>query len=211
MALPRCLILNATNEYLSVREWDKALKLMAGTYLPEHLKTDSEFLSKPKHIQRGYRKTKVEVLAWHDEEVHSERESFRLPAVMRLRYCVRTKKQERLNALTLRNLLVRDNFKCQYCGARLTLRTGTKDHVVPQCQGGPTTWENVVAACKPCNNFKDNMSLEKFEHEWNVQLDRSQLRKPTEEEKIKAALKGFKSKEKKAWIKCFKEQGIELW
>lgn len=211
MALPRCLVLNATNEYLSVREWDKALKILSGTFIPEHLKHDSEFLSKPKHIQNGYRKQKVEVLSWYDEVAHSERQEFQIPAVMRLRYCVRTKKQERLNALTLRNLLVRDNFTCQYCGTKLSLRTGTKDHVVPQCQGGPTSWENVVAACKPCNNLKDNMTLEKFEHNWGVQLNREQLRKPTEEEKIKAALKGFKSKERRTWVKCFKENGIELW
>jgi 5-methylcytosine-specific restriction endonuclease McrA len=27
----------------------------------------------------------------------------------------------------------------------------TFDHVVPRSQGGPTSWENVVIACAPCN------------------------------------------------------------
>ena len=27
----------------------------------------------------------------------------------------------------------------------------TFDHVIPKSMGGLTTWENVVAACEPCN------------------------------------------------------------
>ena len=27
----------------------------------------------------------------------------------------------------------------------------TFDHIIPRCKGGRTTWENVVAACGPCN------------------------------------------------------------
>ena len=32
----------------------------------------------------------------------------------------------------------------------------TFDHVVPRSRGGRTTWENVVAACAPCNLKKGN-------------------------------------------------------
>jgi 5-methylcytosine-specific restriction endonuclease McrA len=30
----------------------------------------------------------------------------------------------------------------------------TIDHVKPRCRGGTTVWENVVAACHPCNREK---------------------------------------------------------
>ena len=35
----------------------------------------------------------------------------------------------------------------------------TFDHVVPRADGGVTSWENVVAACSPCNLRKGAKSL----------------------------------------------------
>ncbi len=35
----------------------------------------------------------------------------------------------------------------------------TFDHVVPRSRGGRTTWENVVAACGPCNLRKGSKTL----------------------------------------------------
>lgn len=51
MTLPKCLILNATNEFLSVRSWTRAVRLVEDTYIPEHLLKDPEFLDKPKFLQ----------------------------------------------------------------------------------------------------------------------------------------------------------------
>ncbi len=59
-------------------------------------------------------------------------------------------------AFTRFNLFLRDEFCCQYCGAKGDL---TFDHVVPRSRGGTTTWENVVAACSSCNLRKGNKSL----------------------------------------------------
>lgn len=50
-----------------------------------------------------------------------------------------------------REVLRRDNHACQYCGSRKQL---TLDHVVPRSKGGTHTWDNVVAACSPCNARK---------------------------------------------------------
>lgn len=50
-----------------------------------------------------------------------------------------------------RNVLARDNHTCQYCGKRMLTTELTLDHVVPRSQNGPTTWDNVVAACHRCN------------------------------------------------------------
>ena len=45
---------------------------------------------------------------------------------------------------------------CQFCGQKLRSAEGTIDHVVPTSRGGKHAWGNVVAACKKCNNHKDN-------------------------------------------------------
>jgi len=70
-----------------------------------------------------------------------------LPTVIRLRYFVRIPYKE--ISLSRRNVLHRDNYTCQYCGARR--HDLTIDHVVPRSRGGGDTWDNVVAACLRCN------------------------------------------------------------
>lgn len=51
-----------------------------------------------------------------------------------------------------RRVLKRDGHVCQYQGCER--RATTVDHVVPQCQGGQSTWLNLVACCLPCNQTK---------------------------------------------------------
>ena len=48
----------------------------------------------------------------------------------------------------------RDEFRCQYCDASPGQDALTIDHVVPRSRGGPTSWENCVAACADCNRVK---------------------------------------------------------
>ena len=55
-----------------------------------------------------------------------------------------------------REVLRRDGHTCQYCGSTKDL---TLDHVIPRSKGGPHTWDNVVAACQPCNYSKGDRSL----------------------------------------------------
>lgn len=51
---------------------------------------------------------------------------------------------------------------CVYCHTRLSKRTVTRDHVIPQSQGGPTSPDNLVPCCSRCNNTKANKPLWKF-------------------------------------------------
>lgn len=48
----------------------------------------------------------------------------------------------------------RDDFTCQYCGARG--KPLECDHVLPISRGGPNEIDNLVTACKPCNQSKRN-------------------------------------------------------
>jgi 5-methylcytosine-specific restriction endonuclease McrA len=96
---------------------------------------------------------RVEIVAEYDEWVRSPSTTIRIPSVVVLRDYVRPQKRV---AFTRFNLFLRDEFCCQYCGAKGDL---TFDHIVPRSRGGATTWENVVAACSTCNLRKGNKSL----------------------------------------------------
>lgn len=56
--------------------------------------------------------------------------------------------------LTNRLLFRRDGYRCMYCGVKSATSVLTRDHIIPRAQHGPDKWENVVAACKRCNNAK---------------------------------------------------------
>jgi len=51
-------------------------------------------------------------------------------------------------------LFRRDSNLCLYCGETFPVRDLSRDHVTPVIQGGQDTWNNVVTACRRCNNHK---------------------------------------------------------
>jgi len=55
-------------------------------------------------------------------------------------------------------ILRRDGYRCQYAGC--DRRGTTVDHVIPRCQGGPSTWTNLVACCRECNMKKGGRTPE---------------------------------------------------
>lgn len=71
------------------------------------------------------------------------------PAVIRLRHMVRAPRH-RVAALSRRAVFARDEYRCQYCGDR----ADSIDHVVPRSRGGIDAWDNLAAACRPCNAHK---------------------------------------------------------
>ena len=101
-------------------------------------------------VRAGHR---VQIVAEYDQVVRSQRQDFRIPSVVVLKDYVKPQKRV---AFTRFNLFLRDEFCCQYCGARGDL---TFDHVLPRSKGGVTSWENVVAACSPCNLRKGSRTL----------------------------------------------------
>jgi 5-methylcytosine-specific restriction endonuclease McrA len=66
----------------------------------------------------------------------------------------------RLLRANRRNLLLRDENQCQYCGKVLPQSYLSVDHVVPVSRGGAAAgWENQVIACRRCNEHKGNRLL----------------------------------------------------
>jgi 5-methylcytosine-specific restriction endonuclease McrA len=127
--MSRALVLNATYEPLSVVPRRRALVLVLDD--------------------------KADVVHESDLVFHSERLEVIVPSVVRLRYHVRVPYRRRA-ALSRSGVFVRDDGRCQYCGARAE----SIDHVVPRSRGGEHTWENVVAACRACNTRKRDKLLE---------------------------------------------------
>ncbi len=93
----------------------------------------------------------------HDDGtyIHSARLAVPNPVVIRLRYVVKVPYHRR-TTLSRRAVFVRDDHRCQYCGGF----ADSIDHVVPRSKGGGHEWENVAAACRPCNLRKRDRTPE---------------------------------------------------
>ncbi len=97
---------------------------------------------------------KAEILHDTGSVMRSERLRVPVPSVIRLRYFVRVPFRRRAS-LNRRAVFARDGYRCQYC----TEPAESIDHVVPRSRGGQHVWENVVAACRPCNARKRDRLL----------------------------------------------------
>ena len=95
---------------------------------------------------------RVNIVEKYDRVIHSPSMSLELPSVISLKRYITPATYP---AFTRFNLFLRDEFTCQYCG---DLDELTFDHVIPRAQGGTTAWENVIAACAPCNLRKGGRS-----------------------------------------------------
>jgi hypothetical protein len=57
-------------------------------------------------------------------------------------------------------VFARDRHICAYCGGRFNASALEMEHVTPSSRGGATVWQNVVAACRACNQRKGNRTPE---------------------------------------------------
>lgn len=104
----------------------------------------------------------------HPETIHTVSFRIRIPRVILLVLFDRLPKKE--VKFTRYNIFERDRNTCQYCGRIFDRKDLNLDHVIPRDQGGPTTWENIVCSCIPCNTKKANRTP----HQASMQL----IRKP---------------------------------
>lgn len=98
---------------------------------------------------------KAEILELNGLVIHTIDREYRAPSVIRLSALVKRPRPQ--VKLTRREVFIRDNYTCQYCGVRT--RDLTIDHVVPKSRNGGHTWENLVSACKSCNHRKGGKTL----------------------------------------------------
>jgi 5-methylcytosine-specific restriction endonuclease McrA len=123
------LVLNQNYEPLNVCSVRRALKLVLGG--------------------------KAELLEAARGHIASATKIFPFPSVIRLYHLI--KRPRPRVKLTRKEVFIRDGYTCQYCGLRSSHLT--IDHVIPRSRGGLHTWDNVVAACQPCNHRKGGKSL----------------------------------------------------
>ncbi|MBA4419396.1 MAG: HNH endonuclease [Syntrophus sp. (in: bacteria)] len=117
------LLLNTTFEPINVLSWKKAVTLV--------------FLGK------------VEVLKEYEREIHGVSLTMKQPAVIRLLRLVRN---NHVNVkFTRKNIFLRDDHTCQYCGMKSVPGNLTWDHIIPRSRGGSAEWTNIVTSCKQCN------------------------------------------------------------
>ena len=93
---------------------------------------------------------KIDVLSNYNEKVHSPSISLDVPSIIKIKTYI--KNNSMAVEISRKNVLVRDDYTCQYC--KKQNKSLTVDHVVPKFRGGQDNWENLVAACKNCNQIK---------------------------------------------------------
>ena len=99
---------------------------------------------------------KIDVLSNYDDKINSPSLSLNLPSVIKIKTYI--KNNNMAVEISRKNILARDGYKCQYCG--IQSKALTVDHVIPKFKNGLDSWENLVAACKNCNQIKGEKTPE---------------------------------------------------
>lgn len=103
-----------------------------------------------------------------DDFIHTPSRQLKVPRVIRLNtYDKFPKRQEKVSR---KNILIRDEYRCQYCGKNYPATQLSVDHVIPRSKKGSSSWENMVACCGKCNSKKGG----RLPHEVGMKL----IRKP---------------------------------
>lgn len=98
---------------------------------------------------------KAELLEATQQMLSSSQRTMPVPLVIRLVHYV--KLPHRRVPATRAAVMLRDAFICQYCGEAPGRHHLTVDHVVPRSRGGRHDWDNLVTACKRCNQKKGSL------------------------------------------------------
>jgi hypothetical protein len=151
LAQRKVLVLNKSWTAIGVVTLEKALKKVGASY--------KDGTPKARIIDCVH---DFQMLTWDDwsklrpqegeEGMRSVNAIFRIPEV--IQYTRYDKLPSQKVHYNRRTIYRRDNNVCQYCGKKKPGSELSLDHVTPRCQGGLTTWENIVVACTDCNARK---------------------------------------------------------
>lgn len=72
------------------------------------------------------------------------------------------KQKERIPLNLRRRVIERDGLHCVYCDDDLSNKEIHMDHVIPESQGGNTTYNNLQVTCRKCNLDKGILSEDAF-------------------------------------------------
>ena len=71
-------------------------------------------------------------------------------------------KKERIPLNLRKRVIERDGYFCVYCDEDLHQGEIHLDHIIPESQGGSTTYENLQVTCRTCNLSKSVLSESEF-------------------------------------------------
>lgn len=101
-------------------------------------------------------------LSYYDKKIIGLSDSYKVPAVMVLNKYVKMHRKKHYP--TKKNIRLRDEGTCGYCGITLDSRNFTIDHIIPiarfEKRQEANTWENQISCCRSCNNKKGNRTPE---------------------------------------------------
>jgi hypothetical protein len=136
----RCLVLNGDYSPLGIIDWKRAITWII------------KYEDHSKHI---------EVLDFYKDDfiMGAHDKKYPIPSVIKTHRYFKLHHQ-RVN-FSRKNLFIRDNYICQYCGLNKDISQLTYDHVIPKSHFKhkntiPTCWTNIVTACTTCNRKKGN-------------------------------------------------------
>jgi 5-methylcytosine-specific restriction endonuclease McrA len=144
---------------------------MSSALLLNHSYEPLRIVSWQRGVQLLFQK-KAEVIEESELVIRSVSITMKLPAVLRMLYYIPLIRKKTLVRFSRINVFIRDKHICQYCGKYFSRSQLTLDHVIPIVQGGNKSWENIVTACKKCNQKKGG----KTPHEAGIAL----IKKPKE-------------------------------
>lgn len=148
------LVLNKSWAPVHIISWDKAMTLM----VKEHAHPlDREFIA---YTFDDWKEFTCRKESDDYQKIGTAHCKIVIPEIITLTFF--NKLPQRDVKFSRQSVFTRDKDICQYCEKQFKRKDLTIDHIVPRSQGGKTTWDNVVAACIPCNGKKDNTTLEEM-------------------------------------------------
>lgn len=137
----KCLVLNADYTILKIVSWQKAIQWYF------------------KYIDN--QKYGIEIIDFYKNDYISgpNNKKFPIPAVVKAKTFF--KLDNKVVTFSRKNIFLRDDYTCQYCGHKFDTNQLTYDHVIPKsiwnkASISPTNWLNIVTACISCNRKKGN-------------------------------------------------------
>lgn len=98
-----------------------------------------------------------------------------------------------------RSILLRDRYRCQYCGQRFDGHELTFDHVIPRARGGQTVWENILSCCVECNKKKKDQPADWSGKKGSGLRPLKPPRRPTTAELLQAGLEFLPNDVREDW------------